>query len=203
MNEKTGMNNGINLNNNIILNSNININPNLNKNSNSDKISTRDKINLINNKDLNLNDNNNSNINIINKNNLNNNKNNKCQEENLLRSLTTIGFDIQKNKYSNNDTNYNIGKNNDKNGNINQGVFDNILTPLKKFGNFLKKEEKKEISQDSNSKTMQKTIEKQEIFIRKDSLMERKAVMIKNVNNSLSSQGSPFGVTLKKIGSIK
>ena len=203
VNKKISMNNGIIINNNIILNSNINIHPNLNKNSNSDKISTRDKINIINNKDTNLNDNNNSNINIINKNNLNNNKNNKSLEENLLRSYTTIGFDIQKNKYSNNDANNNIGKNNDKNANNNQGVFDNILTPLKKIGNFLKKEEKKEITQDSNSKTMQKKIEKQEIFTRKDSLMERKAVMIKNVNNSLSSQGAPFGVTLKKIGSIK
>ena len=77
-------------------------------------------------------------------------------------------------------------------------MFDNILTPLKKFGNFLKKEEKKEITQDSKKK-----IEKQEIFTRKDSFVERKAVMIKNVNNSLTSQGSPFGVTLKKIGSIK
>ena len=196
VNKKIGMNNGIIINNNIILNSNININPNLNKNSNSDKISTRDKINTINNKETNLNDNNN-NINIINKNNLNNNKNKKSQEE-IVRSYTTIGFDIQKNKYSNNEANNIIGTNNDKNANNNQGMFDNILTPLKKFGNFLKKEEKKEITQDSKKK-----IEKQEIFTRKDSFVERKAVMIKNVNNSLTSQGSPFGVTLKKIGSIK
>ena len=104
-----------------------------------------------------------------------------------MRSYITFGFGIQKNKNSNKVTNISSK---------------NILNPIKRFGNFLKKEENKEIKKDiiQKLKTIQK---KEEKYIRKDSTIEKKAVMIRSVNTFSNGQGSPFGVALKKIGSTK